>query len=102
MGRIIKIRCPKCGEKLEVDVERRKVISISFEKDVAPDERLSRMIEKLKEEASTRDKRFQGAQEAFQKKKEELEKAFDKLKKRAEKEIEEEGIPDSTRPIDLE
>ena len=102
MGRIIKIRCPKCGEKLEIDVERREVVSISSEKDIAPDEKLSRMIEKLKEEAATRDKRFQEAQEAFQKEKEELERAFDKLKKRAEKEIEENGIPDSTRPIDLE
>ncbi|GEM_PF-4853223 len=93
MGKTIQIICPGCGEKLEVDIELKTAKSILAGKEIEPGEKLSRMIEKLRKEAATRDKRFQEAQESLQKRKKELEQAFEKLRKQAEKEIEEEGTP---------
>lgn len=98
MGKTIKVTCPLCREELEVDVKRGEVVNRSSKEKIPPEERLSRIIKRLKEKESMRDKRFQEAKESLGKRKEELEKAFERLKQK----VQEEGVSKPLRPIDLD
>ncbi len=91
MGKIIKIVCPKCGEKLLVDVEEGKAF-LESEKKLDAEEKLSHLINKVREEELSINKKFEEARKSIEKKKKEAEKIFSKAKEKIEKEKDSEHI----------
>ena len=94
--RLIEIKCPTCGEEMEVDLESGKVLSHGESK---KDMDLTNVAESLKEQANRRSELFQISKKDEKTKSERLDKLFSKEEKRIR---EEKDYGKFVRDIDLD